>query len=284
MKTMKVTTLIFGLLSTVWLGLGINSASAQTRTWVSGVGDDSNPCSRTQPCQTWAGALSKTLTGGEIDALDAGGFGTVTITKSITLDGGGGQVASILVSGTDGIDFAGPNDVVKIRNLSMNRIGVSTSGIHFISGAVLHIENCNIMNLTNGILLGNTSSSRMIVTNTFVTSSSAGGLLLRPTGGTANVAFLHSETSGNTTFGLKADDSLGGAVTVMIKDSSFINNTTNGIETNGTAATVLVGSSVIAVNQTGVSAPSGAILSYGTNQNNANIGSNGSFAGVLPPE
>src|SRR6202140_1410761 len=70
-------------------------ASAQaTRTWVSGVGDDANPCSRTAPCKTWAGAISKTFIGGEIDALDPGGFGAVTITKAMTLDGGGGQVAS----------------------------------------------------------------------------------------------------------------------------------------------------------------------------------------------
>jgi hypothetical protein len=68
-----------------------------TRTWVSGVGDDANPCSRTAPCKTFAGAISKTAAGGEIDALDPGGFGALTITKSITLDGGGGQVASILV-------------------------------------------------------------------------------------------------------------------------------------------------------------------------------------------
>src|SRR6266852_5080360 len=74
-------------------------AQAQaTRTWVSGVGDDVNPCSRTAPCKTFAGAISKTADGGEIDALDPGGFGTVTITKSITIDGGG-TFGSILASG-----------------------------------------------------------------------------------------------------------------------------------------------------------------------------------------
>src|SRR5205807_8829261 len=74
-----------------------------SRTWVSGVGDDVNPCSRTAPCKTFAGAISKTAEGGEIDALDPAGYGTVTITKAIVLDGGGGQVASVLVSGTNGI-------------------------------------------------------------------------------------------------------------------------------------------------------------------------------------
>src|SRR6476660_7918994 len=79
-------------------------AQAQaTRTWVSGVGDDANPCSRTAPCKTFAGAISKTFIGGEIDALDPGGFGTVTITKSITIDGGNHQ-ASILASGTNGVN------------------------------------------------------------------------------------------------------------------------------------------------------------------------------------
>src|ERR1700687_4160128 len=99
--------------------LAIAPAHAQaTRTWVSGVGDDANPCSRTAPCKTWPGAISKTAAGGEIDALDPGGFGAVTITKSITLDGGGGQVASILVTGTSGIDIsAAATDVVTIRDV-----------------------------------------------------------------------------------------------------------------------------------------------------------------------
>src|SRR5216684_8686022 len=82
MKTLRV-------LSAVILVLGVSVvANAQaTRTWVSGVGDDANPCSRTAPCKTFAGAISKTAKGGEIDALDPGGFGAVTITKSITIDG-----------------------------------------------------------------------------------------------------------------------------------------------------------------------------------------------------
>src|SRR5262245_2251002 len=98
------------------------SAYAQaTRTWVSGVGDDANPCSRTAPCKTWAGAISKTAAGGEIDALDPGGYGALTITKSITLDGGGGQVASSVIAGTNGIVVvAQSTDVVILRNLRLN--------------------------------------------------------------------------------------------------------------------------------------------------------------------
>src|SRR6266536_650985 len=104
---------------------GATSAFAQaTRTWVSGVGDDVNPCSRTAPCKTWAGAISKTANPGEIDALDPGSFGAVTITKGITLDGG--RVASVLSSGVNGIIVnAGANDTVIIRNLSINGAGTT---------------------------------------------------------------------------------------------------------------------------------------------------------------
>jgi hypothetical protein len=106
--SIPLTLLVFCLLS--------SAAQAQaTRTWVSGVGDDANPCSRTAPCHTFAGAISKTAPGGEIDALDPAGYGGVTITKAITIDGGGGQVASVLVSGTNGIIVsAGPADVVTL--------------------------------------------------------------------------------------------------------------------------------------------------------------------------
>ncbi|HKN41923.1 MAG TPA: hypothetical protein VJV87_03410, partial [Sphingomicrobium sp.] len=92
-----------------------------TRTWVSGVGDDANPCSRTAPCKTFAGAISKTAPGGIINALDPGGFGAVTITKSITIDGGGVANGGILGSGTTGINVnAGATDVVTITNLTLD--------------------------------------------------------------------------------------------------------------------------------------------------------------------
>src|SRR3954469_1479176 len=123
MRRIPLFVLSFGLLVPC---LGATPASAQaTRTWVSGVGDDLNPCSRTAPCKTFAGAISKTSAGGEIDALDDGGFGTVTITKSITIDGGG-HLASILGAGTNGVninDVATPTPdtiVVRLRNLSIN--------------------------------------------------------------------------------------------------------------------------------------------------------------------
>src|SRR5437764_14094234 len=144
---------VISLLGVLVLGTAMMSAQA-TRTWVSGVGDDANPCSRTAPCKTFAGAISKTAPGGEIDALDPGGFGAVTITKAITIDGGGGQVASVLVSGTNGIvvQANASTDVVILRNLRINGIGSGLNGIRFLSGKDLNVENCYIFGFTqNGI-------------------------------------------------------------------------------------------------------------------------------------
>src|SRR5947209_18945310 len=129
-----------------------------SRTWVSGVGDDANPCSRTAPCKTFAGAISKTAAGGEIDALDPAGYGAVTITKAITIDGGGGQVASVLVSGTNGIVVqAGPSDVVILRNLRINGIGTGINGIRFLTCKALSVVNCYIFGYTtNAIAVAST--------------------------------------------------------------------------------------------------------------------------------
>jgi hypothetical protein len=146
----KVAVLIAVLGTTLLPVLCTVPAHAQaTRTWVSGVGDDNNPCSRTAPCMTFAGAISKTAAGGEIDALDPGGFGTLTITKSITIDGGGGGVASVMSSGTNGITVnAGATDIVTIRNVQLqgdlgNGTGTAGGiGIKFNSGAMLSIDNC----------------------------------------------------------------------------------------------------------------------------------------------
>src|ERR1700682_2201846 len=115
------SSVLSALIGAIALALLAVPANAQaTRTWVSGVGDDVNPCSRTAPCKTFAGAISKTQPGGEIDALDPAGFGTLTITKAITIDGGGGIVASVLGgSGANGFNIsAGANDNIILRNLS----------------------------------------------------------------------------------------------------------------------------------------------------------------------
>jgi hypothetical protein len=181
MGKMKVLHVFVLLLS----GTTMMSAQA-TRTWVSGVGDDANPCSRTAPCKTFAGAISKTAANGEIDALDPGGFGAVTITKGITIDGGGGQVGSVLVSGTNGIviNANAATDVVILRNLRISGIGSGLNGIQFLSGKALGVENCAIFGFTqNGINIASTGG-RVWITNTNVTNNTGHGVSVVSTGAT----------------------------------------------------------------------------------------------------
>src|SRR5262249_54799488 len=120
-------------------------ASAQaTRTWVSGVGDDANPCSRTAPCKTFAGAIAKTATGGEIDVLDPGGFGGVTITKSISIEADP-FMGGVLVTGTNGIVVNTPaGSTVTLRGLTFEGLGTGLDGILFNGGGELHVEHCSI--------------------------------------------------------------------------------------------------------------------------------------------
>ncbi|MGA3311029.1 MAG: right-handed parallel beta-helix repeat-containing protein, partial [Xanthobacteraceae bacterium] len=158
-----------------------------TRTWVSGVGDDANPCSRTAPCKTWAGAISKTAAGGEIDNLDTGGYGGLTITKSITLDGGDAQVASVLVSGTNGITIAaGATDVVILRNLQFQGLlgnGSSSgtaglTGIKITSGATVSIEHVKVMGFSGaGISDARTGGgTKLFVRDTIVENCAGTGI------------------------------------------------------------------------------------------------------------
>src|SRR5205814_10412772 len=135
MHTSKTVRLLFS--AAILVGFSTAAFGQATRTWVSGVGDDANPCSRTAPCKTFAGAISKTATGGEISVLDPGGVGAVTITKGITLNGTG-TLAGILSAGTQAIivnvSTAAPNDTVIIRDISMNGAGTGTFGIRYLAG------------------------------------------------------------------------------------------------------------------------------------------------------
>ncbi len=219
MRKMKVVA----TLAAVLLCSTLINAQA-TRTWVSGVGDDANPCSRTAPCKTFAGAISKTAPGGEIDALDPGGFGALTITKSITLDGGGGQVASVLVAGTNGIVVAAqPTDVVIIRNLRLDGLlgggnaNAGLSGIRFISGKSLTVENCVIFGFLNSgidIELGAAGSAKIVNTAIENIGSCVPGSCLTAQGD----GIFASTTSGT--------------VKVSIDDSRILLTSNNGIEGN----------------------------------------------------
>jgi hypothetical protein len=270
-----VTLLVICLLS--------SAAQAQAaRTWVSGVGDDANPCTQTAPCKTFAGAISKTAPGGEIDALDPGGFGALTITKAITIDGGG-QGASVLVSGTNGIVVAaGPTDVVTLRNLRINGLGPgsgSIDGIHFLSGDALHIENCNIFGFpVNGInVVTSAANVSLFVNNTFLTNN-GNGIQIGPTAGNVRSMLVQVRAQDNSGFGFLLNSGAGATGTLIDDSSALVNGTGIGIG----GGRLFLGNSMVVRNGFGVSITGGTVSSYKTNMIDGNTSGDGTPLTGIP--
>ena len=264
-------------------------ASAQaTRTWVSGVGDDANPCSRTAPCKTFAGAISKTAAGGEISALDPGGFGAVTITKAITINGDG-DLAGILVAGTNGITIAaGASDVVILRSLSIAGVNSGLDGVRLNSAAQLVIENSTIYGFTqNGVNVNLSQSGNVVLNNVSITGNTAAtGLHVNGSSGTVNVTvnkcsftglatgvdalygstdIQNSVISQNSSYGVLAE---GGSVTL---ESNLLAG--NGVAAQAqTGATVRLSNNDVFDNGTGFGCGGGTLASAGNNKKGGNVG------------
>ena len=299
MNKMKITTAFGGVLLSVLICASAAQAQA-TRTWVSGVGDDANPCSRTAPCKTFAGAISKTAAGGEINTLDPGGFGTVTITKAITIANDGAGTAGLLSSGTNGVNVnAGATDKVVLRGLTINGANTGINGIVFNTGASLDIQNVVISNVTNyGILVQPTAAGKLHVSNTTVENSGAGttggGMLLRPTGSGSVSASLDNVSLVGNVLGLRAENSVAGTglVAVSVVNSEAGNNTYSGfvvaqtagsgavqfnidrsrsvnnaigLNLSGPGAVIRVSNSMITGNGIGVNTATTNVVSYGNN-------------------
>jgi|SRR5437868_13258433 hypothetical protein len=260
--TLPLTCVIICLLT-------IAAHAQATRTWVSGVGDDANPCSRTAPCKTFAGAISKTAPGGEIDALDPAGYGAVTITKAITIDGGGGQVASVLVSGTNGIIVdAGSSDVVILRNLRINGLSeAGLNGVEYLAGGALHIENCDIFGFgQNGILAStNQAGATLFVNDTFL-QHNGNGVQIAPAGGNLRSMLNRVRANGNSGFGFYLHPGSAGAGTSITDSTAFVNGTGVGV----TGGSLWLGNDVIIRNGTGVAIAGGSVFSYQNNMIDGN--------------
>jgi hypothetical protein len=256
---MKRQTLTSFLVIPLTLAIASLAHAQATRTWVSGVGDDANPCSRTAPCKTFAGAISKTALGGVIDALDPGGYGAVTITKSITIEGTG-TLAGILNAGTTGviINITSPTDpgVVVLRDLSIHGGGLTSglNGIRILRAGEVHIENVTIQNNgTDGINIEPTAAgsvTKVFVKNSHITNNGGKGIEVIPTG-TATVQLVvdGSTLSGNTSRGL---DLTGNNNSAVISNSRLTHNGNAGAQVQLTTSTLFIESSVIAYNGTGV--------------------------------
>jgi hypothetical protein len=238
---------MLGLACVGLLSLVPNAAQAQaTRTWVSGVGDDANPCSRTAPCKTFAGAIPKTAAGGEINCLDSGGFGSVTITKSITIKCEG-VIGGVLAAGTFGININDSGSgtpgtaIVTISGLDIEGFGTGTNGIQFISGGALHVHKTQIRNFRqsgaggNGISVTNSSAAvEVYVANSFITDNGStgttGGVIVKPTGSGSVLLTINETQIENNSAGVRADSSTtSGTVKGAVRASNVSGSTNNGI-------------------------------------------------------
>jgi hypothetical protein len=303
MKTVnKLATTSLAALSFAIAMVGTTTtAQAQaTRTWVSGVGDDVNPCSRTAPCKTFAGAISKTAAGGEINCLDPAGYGAVTITKSLTIDCEDTQGSSLNAS-TTGILLndsatASPRTInVRIRGISING-GTATpgiNGIRFFSAKSLVVDQVFFQNQsTAGLLVDNSAGTAVVdvVNSVFARNGGVSGssVQIRPTGsGSADVSLDDVWIADGTNNGVRVDASVTTGIVdltlsdstvtshvqgisvstnatinakVMVTNSTIANNTGNGIVGNGAGVQVRVAGTTITGNTTGVNPAGGSLI------------------------
>jgi hypothetical protein len=287
MRKITLPTTIIGSLLVILLQTGSVQAQA-SRTWVSGVGDDANPCSRTAPCKTFAGAISKTAAGGIINCIDPGGFGAVTITKSITIDCQG-AVGGILAAGTNAVNVNAAGIIVNLRNLNIEGFGTGLVGVNFLQGAAVHIENCYIYGFragnAAGVRLSAGTTAELTVTNSTVSDNGIGtttgggvvivptsangvakvtlnnvrmennsiGLVLQTTGTTSvfasQVYAKNSSINGSAGVGVRVNATAAGAFgTVFTEQTSITDNTGGGLQADGARAATVSAATVIAHN------------------------------------
>lgn len=253
------------LVTSFILALATAAQAQATRTWVSGVGDDVNPCSRTAPCKTFAGAISKTAKDGEISVLDPGGYGTVTITKSIYINGThGAGYGSILSSFTNGVNvnITDVNDIrkaVRLRSLDINGASTGINGVSILAANNVWVEDCVIDGTTGngstsgiGIRMALATSGSLFVSDSRI-HKNVTGIRITTTSGFAVATIRNSNIENNTT-GVEA--AANGFVTVQ--ECRVAANSTNGVSTSASSAQLNLRDSLLANNGTAVNAAAGS--------------------------
>ena len=284
------------------------TAALAARTWVSGIGDDANPCTRTTPCKTFAGAIAKTAAGGEIDALDPGEYGSVDITQSVTIDGGA-EMAKILVpTNRTGVNiFASSYDTVTLRNLTLQSLSPGTgTGIDIVGGRNVLIEHCAVFGTRNGIAFTPVFGMSLMVSDTTVENAVEGGIWVNP-GGT-NLYFARmtatrvrldgngwglvvrdnclvfvsdSSASNNRIDGFIVHPQFGGAAELDLENVSSSNNGNTGAVAYNSGSVIRLSNVTIDHNGGAGVVPlaGGLILSFGNNRFAANVGGDGTING-----
>jgi hypothetical protein len=283
----------------VFLAVSQAAHGQSTRTWVSVNGNDGNDCSRATPCRTLSAALARSSAGGEIDVLDSGDFGSLTINKSISLVSPGVLGGIQVSTGTAITINAGPSDKVVLRGLTLDGLGTGLNGISFAAGGSLYVENCTINNFNQiGIDFAPTNGSgKLFVTDTIIRNNGVGavggGLHLIANTGPGFVASVDGLRSESNVYGVKAEVfgvvtirnslvanngfagfsavSSTGSIRMLIDNSVSTHNGTNGVSATG-LATSTISNVVVTDNQTGlITGSGGTILSFGNNRVQGNV-------------
>jgi hypothetical protein len=244
---MRNLTIIIAALAGCLLSAAPSHAQA-IRTWVSGVGDDANPCSRTAPCKTFAGAISKTATGGEISVLDGGGYGVVTIARSLSVMAVGAEGSIVAGSAPGIIVNAQPSDVVQLDGVMLEGGGTGTTGIRILSAAAVHIRNCVIRGFQAepglAIDITTTVATRVFISNCAISKNGA-GIYVRPgTGGSAQVLLDGVQIETNAGSAVRAE---GEPALVWLNRSTITNNGT-GLDLASGGTVISFGNNAIAGN------------------------------------
>lgn len=265
---MKITRLALNMvvLLTVCLFCSTLAQAQATRTWVSGVGDDVNPCSRTAPCKTFAGAISKTAAGGEINCLDPGGFGAVTITKSLKIDCYEAQGGILAASFSGVIINAQTTDKIILRGLNINGGGTGgIDGVRFLAGGTLHVEDTTINNMQNGVnvSLNQSANAEVYITNSYIRNNSNVGIFATNAGtGIINMA-VERTVSENNVFGMVGRSN----TRISARNSVFSGNSTTGVLSEvlvaGPFSAINVIDCTVSGNGTGISGGTSAAASQG---------------------
>jgi hypothetical protein len=282
MNKFRLTIKLLAIATFMFAFASMTQAQA-TRTWVSGVGDDANPCSRTAPCKTFAGAISKTATAGEISVLDPGGFGALTINKAMTINGEG-TLAGILNAGGNGIVITAPTtDNVTIRNISINAPNNGSDGIRVLGGKNITIENVTINGQSgDGIEVLAASNVNVLLNNVQIKNCAGAGLKVDTSAGVARVAVkgstftgcaqginprrnsrvaVYESTIAFNSLGVLVEGTGGNAIS-FFKSCHINNNTSHGIQAGSAAAT---NTSAVTITDNLINNNAGAGISISTN-------------------
>ena len=300
---MTRTTIVVAAALALAVTLPAVQAQAQSpRTFVSAAGNDSNPCTFAAPCRHFQAAVNATSLGGEVDALDPAGYGPITISQAITIEGQGWSYAAPAAN-SPAITINAVTGNVYIHGVSLNGVGITglTTGIAFISGGSLTVRDSVIRNFNEGIIFtpNSSASSKLFVSNTMVSDNATDGIFIATSGsGTTSGAFGHVEiehnggrglfiftntqtinmtfsdgvVSDNASVGISVESDGGTPVNMMVRNSAITDNMI-GLEASGTAsASIRATRSAITGNGTAWKASGGAVTSYADN----NIEDNGS--------